>query len=209
MLFRHLTARVFALMAFSAVPFILAVPAAAAPGNDVWNYDGGVFMDTSGSLPSGTCFRVKGLVTSGHFFDDFKRIDSKSTPTIFRSGNERVTKFPNQLLLNFTLYDIPCDSRLRPPEPRTYLTREVVSELRFALYWKRGLELRPVIGFKPLGFSVRPIFPYNSDAQDVPEKLEWFYQLTVPSADVPLTDSLVMIIRTPDHHLAARLAARL
>jgi hypothetical protein len=71
------------------------------------------------------------------------------------------------------------------------------------------LELRPVIGFKPLGFSVRPIFPYNSEAQDVPEKLEWFYQLTVPSADVPLTDSLVMIIRTPDHHLAARLAARL
>jgi len=46
------------------------LPAAAQPNRDknTWSYDGGIFLDTEGSLPSGACFRVKGRVTAEDFF---------------------------------------------------------------------------------------------------------------------------------------------
>jgi hypothetical protein len=99
--------------------------------------------------------------------------------------------------------------KLQDTGSRSYLTRAIVSELHLSLYWKHGLELRSVTDFTPVDFSVRPIFPFNRDAKDLPERLEWNYALAIPSAGVPLTDSLVMIIRTPDRHVAARVAARL
>ena len=30
----------------------------------VWNYDGGIFLKTDGSLPNGVCFRVSGRLAS-------------------------------------------------------------------------------------------------------------------------------------------------
>jgi hypothetical protein len=40
-------------------------------------------------------------------------------------------------------------------------------------------------------------------------RFEWSYQLLVPSARVPLTDSLVFVFRTNEERVAARVAARL
>jgi hypothetical protein len=199
------------LVAWSLAPalFCISPPAYAHEKQTIWNYDGGVFLETDGTLANGICFRLMGHVTSGHFFDDLKRIDDKGAETVFRRGKETVTQFPGQLLLSFTIYDLPCSTKLKEAGTRTYLTREIVSNLHLSLFWKRGVELRPLTGFKPVGFSVRPIFPFNTGAQDLPERLEWFYELTVPSEGVPLTDSLVLIVRTPDDHVAARVAARM
>jgi len=210
MAFHRLTFRLFALTALAAAACSFAAPRAATHEKQtIWNYDGGVFLETDGTLTTGICFRVAGRVTSGQFFDDLKRIDGKGADTVFRRGKETLTHFPNQLLLHFTLFDLPCGSQLKVTGSRTYLTRATVSELRLSLFWKHGVDLRPITDFKPVGFSVRPIFPYNTEATDLPEKLEWFYELAVPSADVPLTDSLVLIIRDPEGHVAARVAARL
>jgi len=193
----------------AAALFCISPSAYAHEKQTIWNYDGGVLLETDGTLASGICFRVAGRVTSGHFFDDLKRIDDKGADTVFRRGKETVTQFPNQLLLSFTIHDLPCSTKLKETGTRTYLTREIVSNLHLSLFWKRGLELRPLTGFKPVGFSVQPIFPFNTEAQDLPERLEWFYELTIPSAGVPLTDSLVLIIRSADDHVAARVAARM
>jgi hypothetical protein len=192
----------------------LGVPACAAPPSrerSVWNYDGGVFLETDGALPGEHCFRIQGRVTGGHFFDDLKRIDGKGLDTVFRRGKDVVTEFPDELLLEFSLFDLPCPSQLRQigVVTRSYLTRAEVSALRLSLYWKRGVELRPLSGSKPVGFSVRPLVPFDTDAKDLPEKFEWNYALSIPSAGVPLTDSLVLIIRDPEGHVAARVAARL
>ena len=92
---------------------------------------------------------------------------------------------------------------------RIHLTRAMVSELNLSLFWKRGLQLRPLLSYKPVDFSVHQISPVNPDAKDLPERLEWDYALEIQSSGVPLTDSLVMVIRSPDGHVAARVAARL
>jgi hypothetical protein len=112
-------------------------------------------------------------------------------------------------LLQFVIHDWPCSMKLEDIGSRNYLTRAVVSDLRLSLYWKRGVELRSIADYKMQAFHIRRILPFNASAVDLPERLEWSYELEIPSEGVPLTDSLVMVIRTPRDQVAARIAARM
>jgi hypothetical protein len=175
----------------------------------VWRYDGGVLFETDGSLPNGVCFRVSGNVTSPEFFDNLKRIDD-GHGTVFRRGLESVTQFPDQLLLSFVIHDESCSPGLQQVGTRMYLTREMVSSMQLSLYWKRGVDLRQIKNIREIGASVGRIAPYaTTRAAELPPRFKWSYQLLVPSAGVPLTDSLVFVFRTAEGPIAARVAARL
>jgi hypothetical protein len=178
----------------------------------VWNYDGGVPIITNGSIPNGPCFRINGQVSAPGFFDHLKRIDS-DTGTIFRRGSETVAQFPDYLVLTFVVrdhYDNTCPPRVENAASSPYLTRAMMSTLNLFLYWKHGVELRPIGGVESKYFSVDPVKPYASpQAGDLPERFQWSYQYLVPSKGVPLTDSLVLVLRTETGHIAARVAARL
>ena len=193
----------------------LAVGAASpslSRDKNVWNYEGGLFVITNGSIPNGPCFRLAGRVTSGDFFDHLKRID-KDNGTIFRQGSEEVQNFPEKLSLSFVVhdwYDQTCPPRAEDANTSKYLTREMMSSLHLYLYWKRGVELRPVSNVERVFFAVRPLIPLAAaQVHGLPEKFEWSYEYTVPSTGVPLTDSLVLVLRTDDNHIVARVAARL
>jgi hypothetical protein len=192
---------------------LACLPAATAnPSRDksVWNYDGGILLITDGSISDGPCFRISGRVTAPQFFDNLKRIDRDDSGAIFRRGTETLTRFPDQLILAFVVYDHPCSTLLEHTAARTYLTRSLMSSLHLYLYWKRGVELRPIANVEPKYFSVDPILTHSvGRASDLPEKLEWSYEFAVPSTGVPLTDSLVLVLRAPDGRIAARVAARM
>jgi len=105
---------------------------------------------------------------------------------------------------------MPCENQVQNAGTRAYLTRALVSTLHLSFFWKHGMQLRPATGVVPKRFETRPILPYASDlAAELPEKFEWFFEFDVPSAGVPVTDSLVVVLRTPDGHIAARAAARM
>ena len=175
----------------------------------MWNYDGGILMVTDGSLPDGPCFRISGRVTSPHFFDNLKRIDNDAG-TLFRRGSETLTSFPDHVILAFVVYDHPCPPELEHNPTRTYLSRQLMSSLQLYLYWKRGVELRRITDVESKYFSVDPVLtPAVARARDLPQKLVWSYEFAVPSSGVPLTDSLVLILRDPEGHIAARVAARM
>lgn len=175
----------------------------------VWNFDGGIFMETDGSLNEHTCFRLAGRVFAKDFFDNLKRIDDDQGTTFVRE-KETLTEFPAQLSVIFVIHDLPCPSQIHDMRGREYLTREMVSKLKLSLFWKKGVDLRPIDDFKIDFFDVRRILPYAKDlANELPERLEWDYELEVPSAGVPLTDSLVLMVRREDGRIAARVAARL
>jgi len=182
------------------------------PRDTVWNYDGGVPLETNGAILNGPCFRVKGWVSAPDFFDHLKRIDSDSG-TVFRRGSETLTQFPDHVVLSFAVYDHydkTCPPQVENADSSPYLTRALMSTLNLYLYWKRGVDLRPIRGVERKYFSVDPVTPYAAAlAHDLPEKLQWSYQYLVPSQGVPLTDSLVLVLRTPEGHIAARVAARL
>ena len=184
----------------------------AVHGKTVWNYDGGIDLVTDGSIPGGPCFRLNGRVTAPEFFAGLKRIDFENAETVFRRGEEAVKEYPDELLLEFYFFDHLCPEAYAPGAngvPRAYLTREIVSKLRLNLYWKHGIDLRPVESVARKYFDVKALRPYAADATDLPERLQWSYVFAVPSAGVPLTDSLVLIVRTEDDRIAARVAARM
>jgi hypothetical protein len=175
----------------------------------VWNFDGGIFFATDGSVPGGACFRLFGRMTASGFFDNLKRIDD-AHGTRYVQGTETLTQFPDEVQLHFSIRDFPCSPQLEQTNARTVLTRSVMSSMQLYLYWKRGLELRPVENPKVEHTSVAPIVPYAVElAGQLPERYEWSYEVRVPSAGVPLTDDLVLILRNPDGKIAARVAARL
>ncbi len=176
---------------------------------NIQNYYGGVFLIGDGGIPKGPCFRVNGRVTSSGFFNELKSYDSGDGIT-FRRGTEEVSTFPDKLLLSLTIRDWSCPTGLQPVESTPYLTRETMNSLKLSLYWKHGVELRPAGKISVLQLTADPIQPYAKDlADELPKRYLWSYELGVPAEDVPLTDSLVLIFRTPDGRIAARIAARL
>ena len=176
---------------------------------NVWSYDGGVFFETDGSLPNGACFRVHGQMTSNDFFNGLKRIDTDET-TVFQRGNETITKFPDSVMVVFSIRDQFCLAGVQQVGTLSYLTEKMIDELRLSIYWKHGVDLSPVKGVKEVNSRIDRIQPYaTSLAADLPARYEWSYQLLVPSAGVSLMDSLAFVFRTPDGRIAARVAARL
>jgi hypothetical protein len=85
-----------------------------------------------------------------------------------------------------------------------------MKSLNMFLYWKRGVELRPVSKIEPKFFAVDPVTTHAvGRSEDLPEKFVWSYEFEIPGAGVPLTDSLVLILREPNGRIAARVAARM
>jgi hypothetical protein len=176
----------------------------------IWNFDGGIFLETDGSANENACFRLAGRLVADHFFDNLKRIDDDQGTRYVR-GKENLTDFPEQVNLLIVIHDWPCPAQLRSGVGgREYLTREMMSKLKLSLFWKHGVELRPAQDVKVSFFSVKPVEPYAKElAKELPEKLQWAYELAVPSAGIPLSDSLVLILTRPDGRVAARVAARM
>jgi hypothetical protein len=176
---------------------------------EVLSFDGGIMFATEGSLSELTCFRLDGRVAAPGFFDDFKRIDDEHG-TEYRSNKEIVTELPEEVHVAFVMFDTPCKSRELQPVPRRYLTQEMMESLRFSFYWKRGIEMRHLENLKPPAATAELIEPFNTESkEELPKRYRWILEFTIPSAGVPLTDRLVLIIRTPDGRRAARVAARL
>jgi hypothetical protein len=205
--------------AFCPALLILVGTAAAQPNprkehsnhakETVWDLSGGVYFDTDGALPNGACFRLSGHVMAPAFFSDLKRIDTDDE-TYYERGPDRVTTFPNQLDVIFSIRDTPCDPRLNKFSEQPLLTPEMLSTLRLQLFWKQELKMSPVQGAVRVGGTVTPIEPYATDlAKELPHRYEWTFALTVPSRQVPITDSLVFLLVTPGGKLAARVSARL
>jgi hypothetical protein len=175
----------------------------------VWNYDGGVFFETDGTLPNGVCFRVSGRMTSQDFFDDLKRIDAEDG-TVFRRGDKAVTQFPETVDVSFSIHDQLCPSGIEQIGSRTYMTEEMMKNLRLSIYWKHGVELRPAKNIKVQNVRMDQLHPYAASlAAELPRRYQWSYQLEVPSGGVSLFDSLAFVFRTPDGRIAARVSARL
>ena len=194
------------LLLAAAVPFACAQP---KHEKTVWNFDGGLSLITDGSLPDGPCFRLTGRVFAPEFFENLKRVDSE-LGTVYRRGNDIVSVFPEKLQLYFMIYDMPCSDQIQVTGTRVYLTRELMDTLRLSFFWKHGMYLRPAKGIKPLLMEAQPVPAYGQGlAKDLPEKYEWSFEFEVPSENVPVTDSLVILVRTANGYVAARVAARM
>jgi hypothetical protein len=175
----------------------------------VWNFDGGISVETEGSISNGPCFKLTGRMFAPEFFENLKRVDSE-LGTVYRRGNDVVSLFPERMQLQFMMYDLPCSYQIQVTGTRVYLTRALMKSLRFSFFWKHGMYLRPAKGVTLKNSEARPVPSYAGEqVKDLPEKYEWWLEFEVPSENVPVTDSLVILVRTADGYVAARVAARM
>jgi hypothetical protein len=181
------------------------------PPGDISNFDGGVFFDGDGGLGDHTCFQIAGHMTAPKFFDKMIRVDGKEGTQFLRGEEEQpVKEFPDKVTVTLLIHDQPCSVKLEDREKREYLTHEMMESMKLSMYWKNGTEMRPAE--KPLRSvsAADPIKPFAaSAAEELPKRYQFMYSFEIPSAGVPLTDSLVMVLRTPENRIAARVAARL
>jgi hypothetical protein len=183
--------------------------ASKVPKRIVWNLDGGVFFATDGHLDNGSCFRLSGGVTAPDFFDGLRRIDTDEG-TSYLLQNKPVTEFPAELLVTFHVLDFPCSRNLKDTDVRPPLTPEIISSLSLHFYWKDGVALRPVEASRRVSASVTRLTPFARQAsEELAPRFQWNYTFTVQSGGVPITNGLVLIIRSEDHKIAARTAAHL
>ena len=198
-------------MLAATAPLACAQPTQEKPKHEktVWSFDGGISLITDGSLPDGPCFRLTGRMFAPDFFTNLKRVDSE-LGTIYRRGNDVVSVFPEKMQLAFMIYDLPCNDQIQVTREQVYLTRPLMNSLRLTFFWKHGMYLRPAKGVKPVLMEARPVPAYGAEqAKDLPEKYEWWFEFEVPSENVPVADSLVILVRTADGYIAARVAARM
>ena len=72
------------------------------------------------------------------------------------------------------------------------------------------MAMRPVHGVSLKSADAQSVSPYAEQLADkLPKKYEWIFQFNVPGKGIPVTDSLVLVIYSPDGHIVARVAARL
>ena len=148
----------------------------------VWNYGGGVLFETDGSLPNGVCFRIYGIMNADDFFDGLKRIDTDSG-TQFLRGTETVTKFPDSVTVALSIRDQLCPPGMQQVGTQEYMTQKMIDELRLSLYWKHGVEPRPVKDAKEIASHVDRIQPYAASlTAELPARYEWTFEFLVPSA---------------------------
>jgi hypothetical protein len=194
---------------------LLAAPAPSGPAQKsrdkeqtIWNYDGGLQLVTDGSVPDGPCFRLTGRLTNPEFFDNLRRVDS-TTGTLYRRGNDVITEFPERMNLSFVLYDHPCTLGLQPAGEPAYLTKDIIGKFRVVFAWKHGVEMRPAKEISLTSVEAHPTANYARElTENMPQRFEWQFVFDVPSKGIPLTDSLVLLIYSPDRRIIARVTAR-
>jgi hypothetical protein len=124
-----------------------------------------------------TCIHFQVFFISGDFFHGLQ-IDKTSAGAEFRKQKTTYRNFPEQLVVDVEGFAWKCTGRAEQITPPDYAAG-LMEKASFDIAWKRGGETRPA---RLLSTEERHPSP----------GLRWYYFLTVPSKDVPLTDNLVI-----------------
>jgi hypothetical protein len=140
-----------------------------------------------------TCIWFRVVFISGDFFKDLQEHKTHNGIEFRkRKGKMKYVSFPEQLVVDLEAIPQKCNWEIPPLDYAAGL----MEKPSFKVAWKRGDESRPVEllateeHHNQLGWG-------------------WSYLLTVPSATVPLTDSLVIDVSMRDGTCRTRLTANL
>jgi hypothetical protein len=184
-----------------AVCFLLGLvcllsPTAAAGGPQIKKTSFGIGAEVGSGFVTyyKTCVVFRVLFISGDFFKD---LQEHKTPNgiEFRKKKSKATyvTFPGQLIVDVEASPWECGTlEMTPPDYASGLMQAP----SFEVSWKRGNERRRV-ELLATEENHHPLGP------------GWSYLLTVPSASVPLTDSLVIDVSMRDGICRTRLTANL
>jgi hypothetical protein len=139
--------------------------------------------------------------------DFFKGLRARDTPEgrAFQKHGKAVKSFPERLTVKIdagfdscvgkTVLDCDrCDLRLNDV---------FMNSLQFAAYWKHGFDMQKA------EMEVLSAEQSNDLARVEPSAKLWKYELSVKSENIPLSDSLIIVILTPNGRIVSRLSGKL
>jgi hypothetical protein len=179
----------------SLVSAILLFPVAPLRAVDVpekpWHSTPDLSMGTQDVEITGHCWRMSAAIVDSSLAKLHKKRLANGTE--FRRGKNVVERFPDEVMVEITITD--CVAPFTAP-----VSREILDAIQFAAEWRRGAEQRPVSGlYVP---RARSGLPTSHDTVQV-------FELSVQSADVPLSDELVLTISSSDGKKIAQFVAGL
>jgi hypothetical protein len=148
------------------------------------------------------CASVHGMVTSGDFFDDLKRIDNSGRMEYKKQGKP-VTEYPDSITSSIRIAGDPCAAE-RSSSPSAFFQNHSYA-LKLEVYWKRDMKLRPAL-LSPLVANCRGYSSITTPDESVSIP-SITCELTVKSKGVPLSDHLIVSILTPDGTPITRISA--
>jgi len=146
------------------------------------------------------CLMLGARAVAGDFFKDLRTRGTRKGLTFNRHGKE-IKSFPARLIVKFDAAFDRCVGKGPPDCDRCdfRLSREFMSSLQFEAYWKHGFDAEQKAAIEERS---------NDLAQVAPSAGLWKYELSIKSENIPLTDSLVVVVLSPDQRIVSRLSAR-
>lgn len=142
---------------------------------------------------------------SGDFFEGLE-VKNTQAGLQFRKGQQSVEYFPREVIVIVRVSTSQC---VGPPDPHDFhpdftFDQNFISSLQFQAFWQRGFESRRAdLGLFSSGEGRRDSFERNFS-------VNWrVYVLKIRCPNVPLTDSLTVVILSSDGKRVGRFALKL
>jgi len=141
----------------------------------------------------GHCWRMTASIVDSSLAKLRKKRSARGTE--FHRGKNVIDRFPDEVMVELTVTD--CTSPYAVP-----VGRDILGAMQFAAQWRRGTEERPVGSLYVPHTRSKDSGPESSDTVQV-------FELSIQSADVPLTDQLVLTISSSEGKKVAQFVAGL
>jgi hypothetical protein len=172
---------------------VLLVKAPPSPHEERKAYTSNVPMSSEEAKINGVCISFSASMVS-EAFQGLKRSETTSGVQFTRS-KKPVTNFPE--LIDVQLWAYPYLCAASPSKrPDKDLGADILDSLVFESSWKRGMETHNT----PIISAVRKRFPVAH---------RWLFLIQLRGGDTPLTDHLILIVKTSNGALIARLSGQL
>jgi hypothetical protein len=150
------------------------------------------------------CLMLGARAVAGDFFKDLRARDTQGKRT-FQKHAKAVQSFPERLTVKIDAAFDSCAGKTVLEGDRCHLrlSDEFMSSLQFEAYWKHGFEMQKA--------EVEVLSAEQSSdlASIAPGAKLWKYELSVKSGNIPLTESLIVVILTPNGRIVSRLSGEL
>jgi hypothetical protein len=141
----------------------------------------------------GHCLRMSATIVDSSLAKLRKKRSASGTE--FHRGKNVIDHFPDEVMVELTITD--CASPYTVP-----VGRDILGAMQFAAEWRRGTEERPVGGLYVPRTRSKDSSPESHDTVQV-------FELSIQSADVPLSDQLVLTVSASDGKKLAQFVAGL
>jgi hypothetical protein len=146
------------------------------------------------------CLMLGARAVAEDFFKGLEAHKSGDRRTFKRHG-KTVKFFPAQVIVKIEAAVAPCARKITLPCDRCdfRFDEEFMKSLQFDAFWKSVFDQRKA----ELG-----VLSEDESRDLAPTAKLWVYEFSVNSNDVPLTESLLVVLRAPDGRIVSRLSGK-